>query len=283
MTQIAVIVPVYNVSKYLRACVDSLLSQDCSDLRIILVDDGSTDDSGSICEEYARHDGRVSVVHTRNGGQSSARNRGLEVARQHHAEYVAFVDSDDCVSPEYFSVLLRGFEFPVDVSCVHCFVGADGEPIRYVLSDRMTAAVSPAAYWNEDSYRNSAWAKLFRLRLFDGFVFPEGRIHEDEFVIYRLLFAGDLIAVNDSCLYYYRQRAGSTVHAVDACRERKRLLDQMSAMMCQLRFFIGCGRFTFAASAFSRIAKNCVKYVLTLRGCHWRSLIVKRESEDARA
>ncbi len=123
---ISVIIPVYNVERYIRRCLDSVLAQEGVSLEVILVDDGSTDSSGAICEEYAKKDGRIRVLHQKNGGLSSARNAGLAVAG---GEYVGFVDSDDWIAKDMYAYLLRLIQtFHADVSV--CDYKRTGRPCR---------------------------------------------------------------------------------------------------------------------------------------------------------
>lgn len=112
-TLVSVIVPVYNVGKYLGRCIDSILAQTFTDFELILVDDGSTDDSGKICDEYAKHDSRIKVIHQENGGVSSARNRGLDECK---GRWIAFIDSDDWVDSNYLETLLKGVEEGYEIS-----------------------------------------------------------------------------------------------------------------------------------------------------------------------
>ena len=133
---ISVIVPVYNVAEYLSRCVDSILAQSYENLQIILVDDGSTDDSGKICEEYAKKDARIQVIHQNNGGLSSARNAGLDLAS---GEYIGFVDSDDWIEPEMYAEMLARMEkYDAQLVCAgRCDVdGGTGEKTRGLCPER---------------------------------------------------------------------------------------------------------------------------------------------------
>ena len=215
MPVISIIVPVYRVEAYLKACVDSLLDQTFSDIEILLVDDGSPDHCGVICDEYAGKDARVRVIHQKNGGLSRARNAGIERAQ---GEYLCFVDSDDYVAPEYCEslyALLRDSDCDLSVCGVCRFEDGttpvcDSEEGQSVRVDR----VDFLRMQLEKKSEFGVWNKLYRRELFDKIRFSEGRIHED------VIWSGDLarnlrgdVVCTPKVLYYYRQRAGSIVHA----------------------------------------------------------------------
>ena len=131
MPLISVVTPVYNVKKYIYRCIDSILAQTVSDFELILVDDGSPDNCGAVCDEYAAKDGRVRVIHQENRGQAAARNRALDMAR---GEYVAFVDSDDWVHPRYLEILLgNAREKKADVMLRICHDLINGELTNFLL------------------------------------------------------------------------------------------------------------------------------------------------------
>lgn len=235
---VSVVVPVYGVERYLPECVDAVLGQSYRNIEVVLVDDGSPDGCGALCDAYAERDARVRVVHQANRGLSAARNAGLDVAR---GEFVAFVDSDDAASPLFVETLLRGAltedrdgaaVVPVDiVQCGFCrersaLEGTPGE-VRY---ERLTGLqASERLQFDSTGAWTVVWNKLYRHRLFEDLRFPEGRRHEDEFVTYRALWAAGGVSVTDACLYYYRRRGDSitgsgfdphSLDAVDALGER---------------------------------------------------------------
>lgn len=202
--KISVIVPVYKVEAYLSRCIDSILSQSNSDFELILVDDGSPDRCGEICDEYAGKDSRVTVIHQENGGLSAARNAGIEYALRTDSEWITFIDSDDWVHPEYLKSLLEAAEqYGTDIaSCA--FQRTDGEipAVEAITFD----TVSPEEYWCSKTVNATvAWGKLYRMSLFSDLRYPVGKIHEDEFTTYKCLFALDKLAVSGAELYYYYQ------------------------------------------------------------------------------
>lgn len=221
---ISVIVPVYNVEKYISACVDSILAQTYTKLEILLVDDGSTDSSGALCDEYARRDVRVRVIHQENGGLSNARNTGMQTAQ---GTYFAFVDSDDFIAGDYIAYLYEMIEkhhaqiavcgyqkvYPGDE--YSCYRGRTGNH---------NSVDSEKVYRTEEGLQqllyqrgiiSSAWGRLFDASLFmytDVMQFPVGKLHEDVAVMYRLFGAADTIVCGDEAKYYYLQRADSIVN-----------------------------------------------------------------------
>lgn len=206
MPKISVIVPVYRVEKYLRHCVDSILGQSFSDFELILIDDGSPDSCGDICEKYAESDTRVIVIHQKNGGLSCARNTGLDwVKKNSSSSWITFIDSDDWVHEEYLAYLYRtAIENHVRVSvCGFQRTEAWHEDVNLIGST--TRVCSPEWFWCKDQLNATiAWGKLYDRSLFDSIRYPHGKIHEDEFTTYKVLFQCDEIAYTPEILYYYR-------------------------------------------------------------------------------
>lgn len=240
--KLSFIVPVYNTEEYLRECVECLLVQDYADCEVILVDDGSPDGSGAICDEYARRDSRVKVVHQQNAGLSAARNTGLDVAR---GEFVAFVDSDDSVAFDTYAVNipflladpeLDWVEFPVSVHCC--------SPWQQIWKPgRRRVAGQPDVFtdWiNSRRYVHSyAWNKIFRRTLFQDVRFPTGKNFEDVFILPRLLHRARAVLLSDVGLYYYRYREGSITVRSTAQTLRDRL-DAFLALYHEARSFEAC-------------------------------------------
>ncbi|WP_158295177.1 glycosyltransferase family 2 protein [Eggerthella lenta] len=205
---ISIVVPVYNTEKYLKQCVDSVLSQTYRNLEVILVDDGSTDGSPAICDEYAMRDSRVRVIHKENGGLSDARNSALDAMT---GEYVGFVDSDDWVAPDMFEYLhggLVGNRSGISVC----------EPIE-VRTYRMDYKVrtSDIVYDSEvalnelffDRQGNYAWNKLYKSDLWKDIRFPKDLNFEDIATIYKTFESAGRISFLRDPKYYYRIRRGS--------------------------------------------------------------------------
>lgn len=204
---ISVIVPVYKVEPYLRKCVDSILDQTYQNLEVILVDDGSPDNCGAICDDYAAQDCRVKVIHKKNGGLSSARNAGLEIAS---GEYISFVDSDDILPQQSLELLLRTIEEQGAQIAI-------GENLRFSdvpqpeenTSLRIHCMSQSEAM--QDVFKNgcASWARLYRRKIHDGVLFPDGEINEDEAIVLRLLEKCEKVVKTTAIVYYYRCRPES--------------------------------------------------------------------------
>lgn len=208
---ISIIVPVYKVEPYLRKCIDSILGQTYKNLEIILVDDGSPDSCGAICDEYAASDTRVRVIHKENGGLSSARNAGLNVAS---GKFIGFVDSDDWCALDMYEYLYNAMqESSADiVICGHYEV--TGENLKHIgvkgeiLLDRTEAMIM---LLTDKEITNYVCNKLYPANLFANIRFPEGRVYEDIAVMYKLFEKADRILILPEARYYYVQRKSGIV------------------------------------------------------------------------
>lgn len=213
MPAISVIVPVYKVEAYLHRCVDSILGQTVTDFELILVDDGSPDNCGAICEEYARKDSRIVVIHQANGGLSAARNAGIDWAfANSDSQWLYFVDSDDFIHPESLERLLNAaLEMNVDIS-IGGFSETSGQPPVVEKEDLIPELWKTRDFFVENNVNAIvAWGKLYRKALFREIRYPTGKIHEDEYTTYKLLFACENIAAIPAPLYgYYVNQTGIT-------------------------------------------------------------------------
>ena len=213
---ISVIIPVYNVEKYLRRCLDSVIAQTYQNLEIICVDDGSIDDSGKICDQYAVRDARIKVIHQENQGLSAARNRGLDAAE---GEYIAFVDSDDYILEDMYKKMLdKLLDYSVDLCvCQWQYEFSDG---RQVVKKKNIAppiygrktSLEFARFLYRGNYENgvvvAAWNKLYRRALLDTIHF-EGRIHEDDAFNGRIMAKNISVYVMEEQFYVYAQNGDS--------------------------------------------------------------------------
>lgn len=214
-TLISVIIPVYNVEKYLKRCLDSVISQTYENLEIILIDDGSTDTSGKICDEYAIKDKRIRVIHKENGGLSSARNAGLDVAV---GNYVTMIDSDDFVLKNHIETMYNQIvKYNADVAAVgfNIFFDGDNETLQYnnpdvILHDRESVIKE---LLHIGSIKQSAWGKLYRLELFNDIRYPVGKLYEDLAVIYKIMLKTDKTVYIDAALYQYYMRENSIMQS----------------------------------------------------------------------
>lgn len=200
MDLVSIIVPVYNVEKYIHQCVDSIINQTYKNIEIILVDDGSPDNCGKICDEYAQKDNRVKVIHKENGGLSDARNYGIDVAT---GDWLMFVDSDDWLHNHTVEKLHNAVnKYGVSVSV--CNYEETSEESPYVDTSCLPELWTPKElYLNRHIVATVAWGKLYHKKCFDEICYPVGKIHEDEYVTYRILFAQEKIAFIDQPYYAY--------------------------------------------------------------------------------
>lgn len=243
---VSVIVPVYNVAEYLHRCVNSILGQTYTQFELILVDDGSLDGSGKICDEYAENDSRVLVIHKKNGGLSSARNAGIEAAR---GAYFLFVDSDDYIREESLCRLLNEVQFE-GADLVICgyerrtqsksaeFIGVNRAE-KKICCDSKTAMKMLVS--QRFDFVIPAWNKLYKRELFASLRYPEGKLHEDEFVIHHILYAAKKIVIIPDVLYEY-MIGGTTITSVAYNPAR---LDAIEACLARASFFEehGCKAF----------------------------------------
>ena len=208
MELISVIVPVYNVESYLEKCIESIQNQSYKSLEIILVNDGSTDSSGDICDKYAACDKRIRVIHQKNGGISSARNTGLEVA---NGDYIAFVDSDDYIELKMYEDLLNILkEYNLDIIECGSFKDKNGM-ITGGCND-----VQIEIYEKDDALRlamhdgfTSVWNKLYKRDIVINIRFPEGRKFEDSAISYLYVANANRVGHINRSYYYYRLNLNS--------------------------------------------------------------------------
>lgn len=218
MAAISIIVPVYKVQPYLHRCVDSILGQTFRDFELILVDDGSPDGCPAICDDYARQDERIVVIHQKNGGLSAARNAGLDCAK---GEYIAFIDSDDWVHPEYLQRLYQALvEAQADLSlCSLQTVCADPSDPRHnhpvpLPSEILNQQDMVLKMTQPDSWRYViACCKLYRRRIFDLLRYPVGFQHEDAALWHHVIAACSRIVCISDPLYFYYQHSTSIMGA----------------------------------------------------------------------
>lgn len=246
LEKINITVPVYKVEEYLDRCVESLLNQTFTNFQLILVDDGSPDACGVMLDEYARRDSRIIVIHQQNGGLSAARNAGIELAlKLGDCQWITFVDSDDWVHKDYLKYLYDACKKNnADVAvCGYYETSADKSQADEKAGDSI--AVTPEDLWCNyrgkriteiDEYMVSptvAWGKLYRMELFKQIRYPFGKLHEDEFITYKILFSLDKIALVQSGLLYYFQNPQSIVGS----RWNLKRLDCIEALKGQTDFF----------------------------------------------
>lgn len=234
---ISVIVPVYNVAQYLPQCVDSILSQDYGDLEVILIDDGSTDPSGEICDQYATRDSRVRVIHQKNGGAAAAKNAGLRIAS---GDYLTFADSDDYLEPGAYGFLMKTL-LKTDADAVQ---GSFREIYRNRAEEQRISEGILEGYdyllrFPKDFSCALLWNKLYRRELFDGVFFEEGHKIDDEYFTYQGFLRPRKVVRADRIVYNYRKRASSVMSSPEsaerlvldcldsAAKRRRKILDRL--------------------------------------------------------
>ena len=213
---ISIIVPVFNVERYLDKCINSIVNQTYKNIEIILVDDGSPDTCPQLCDTWAEKDNRIIVIHKKNGGLSSARNAGVKIST---GKYIGFVDSDDYIAIDMYENLYNAIiECDADMAiCSYVFLDEQGNkiegsaesPIKNEILNEQQAYrkldMSKPNYW----YYVTAFNKLYKRELFKKVTFKEGKIHEDEFAIHHFFAACSKIVTIENILYYYIQHKGS--------------------------------------------------------------------------
>ncbi len=203
MSDVSVIVPVYKVEPYLRRCVDSILTQTFTDFELILVDDGSPDNCPAICDEYSRKDSRVHVIHQPNGGLSAARNAGIGWALANsNSQWLTFVDSDDWIHPQMLEVLYCAAVCQ-NTAVAMCRLEKTAENAQNVQQIPAAIFMKPEDAWMTESAPMVAVGKLYKKHCFEGVCYPVGKIHEDEFITHRILFAQSAVSLVPAVLYHY--------------------------------------------------------------------------------
>ena len=237
--KVAIIVPVYNVAPFLKTCLDSILHQTIKDFLCYIVDDGSTDGSELICDEYQKRDNRVIVVHQKNKGVSAARNAALDKVRKDNlAEFITFIDSDDLVAPTYLEELLNGSLNGAQISAVSFLRFSNDYPFSEETHKATWDIKSPHDYYLKHAEtRSQAWGKLYPAHYLNDVRFPEGEINEDELTSYKVIFKANQIASTSTPLYAYRYRVGSIMNSPWSTKR----LARIEAYRNQIHFFSTLG------------------------------------------
>lgn len=222
MPEVSVIVPIYNTEKYLRQCINSIIGQTMENIEIILVDDGSTDKSGVICDEYAARDSRIVVIHKPNEGLSCARNDGIDVSA---APYIVFVDSDDWIEPDLCELTCAAAKrYSADaVLYTHNIIKNDKvkeTKETHLIEGRLS---NDEAMFFINCVDCAAWSGLFHRRLFENVRFPAGKYYEDLGVTHKLIYeAKEIILVNEALYNYRTRRPGSITTEPGTCEHPDR-------------------------------------------------------------
>lgn len=212
---ITIVVPIYNVEEYLNKCIETILCQTYENIEILLIDDGSTDNCGNICDLYAKKDSRVKVIHKENGGLSDARNTGIEAA---NGKYICFIDSDDYISPIFIETLYNLCKenntkiSQCSFNIVYDNNGKSGEAeqeVNIYTSEEMVKNL-----YNEKYVETVIVCdKLYDITLFKNIKFPKGKINEDEAITYKLFYEAESICTTNLKLYFYRKNLNSITNS----------------------------------------------------------------------
>ena len=267
---ISIVVPVYNVENYLSNCINSILNQKYENIEIIIVDDGSTDNSGNICDNYSKKDKRIKVIHKKNGGLADARNVGIKYAT---GKYLGFLDSDDYIHPDFYDCLYKLIvNNESDISeCqflrvsvdkmnhvqdilneennkLKCNITIDSniESLKKLYGPRLKPYIKKVVVWN----------KLYKKSLFDNIVFPIGKLHEDEFTTYKVLYKSRKIVSTNRYLHGYMQTNNSIMRQEISF---KRVMDNLKAYEEAAYFFKNIYNKEFECKVIRRYLENCIE------------------------
>ena len=235
MPKISVIVPVYKVEQYIHRCIDSILRQTFSNFELILVDDGSPDNCGKICDNYAQKYNRIHVIHKKNGGLSDARNKGIEWAFENsESEWIIFIDSDDWIHPVMLEKLYEA-NITNKTQISSCgFERTTGDEPEININEIRTYKTTPEKFYLENNINATiACAKLYKKECFESIRYPVGKLHEDEFTTYKILFAYAAVSVVEAPLYMYFQNE----NGIMLSKWNPKRLDALEAYKEQLQFF----------------------------------------------
>ena len=239
--ELSIIVPVYKVEKQLEQCIRSILNQSFTNFELILVDDGSPDKCGEICDEYEKKDKRIKVIHKKNGGLSDARNAGLDIAK---GKYIGFVDSDDIIHPEMYERMYN-FINKYNVDIVQCKFKKfksieDINKLSNINNTNIEYYTSKEAIMDmidNNKINVNTWNKLYKRELFENERFPKGKIHEDEFLTYKLMYKSNKVAYINEELYYYYQNDNGIMNGSNLIKR----LDRIEALEERSNFFLKNG------------------------------------------
>lgn len=272
MPVISIIVPIYNAELYLTRCLESILKQNFSNFEAILIDDGSPDNCGAICDDYAAKDKRFRVIHQANFGVSNARNKGLAIAK---GEYIGFVDPDDYIDASMYEKMynkLINTGSDMVVCDYYKLEAATAMPTHIFASDRAFYSREFMEYVADDRAPSHFWSKLYKRQLFLNIRFPEGRVFEDLAIFHEIVHRCERIAYIHECLYYYVINTSGQVNTITA----KTSFDYFKAWSDRYTFFelfypenakyaaeklIYCGTRAYWVCTYLGEDKECAEYV----------------------
>lgn len=255
---ISVIIPIYNVELYLERCIQSVLMQTYHNLEIILVDDGSTDLCGNICENLAKKDSRITVYHKKNGGLSDARNYGVE---RSHGIFITFIDADDYIAPDYVEYLFTLLvQFHADISCC-CMTRTTENTVSYdinreipkiqLLKGKVACRELMGSLYG---VLVTACGKLYKSEIVKKHPFPVGRKHEDEATTCKYYYEANKVVIGNHCLYIYYQNPNSIMHSM----QKNINDDSIWAQKHRAEFFEECNEKNLAQVAWDKLFYYCL-------------------------
>lgn len=239
--KVSIIVPLYKTEEYIHKCVDSILSQSYENIELVLVDDGSPDNCGVVCDDYARMDSRCLVIHKENGGVSDARNRGLDVCT---GDYITFVDSDDWIDKSHIASLMEYAEEGTIVCCGWKDIFSSGGLDTHSVSDKIAVSAKDAIELTQkkylsnfkemkkesyDIFSNVVWNKLYPKEIFNNIRFPVGKVYEDGYICFEILMKCEKVISVPVASYNYLIRATSICHT----RTAKSVIDLLDSRLKQ--------------------------------------------------
>ena len=269
MPKISVIVPVYNVEKYLHECIGSILTQTFTDFELILVNDGSQDNSGSICDEYASKDNRITVIHQENQGQAAARNTAVAIAT---GEWIHFVDSDDLIHPQMLEILYGAVDETTQISMCGVYKGDNlsenffSPKIDYRFKKHPINEEQLVEMYLDRYQFWIACTKLIKKEIIEKYPFTEGRIYEDNGVVFKWINQTEFVNITDEQLYFYRVNPDSTTQVNFSLKN----LDRLWAFEEQINFYENTDFNELKKTIYKNYAVACAKiYYRLLENPNW--------------
>lgn len=262
---ISIIVPAYNIEKYIEKCVYSIVNQSHKNIEIVIVDDGSTDETGNICDKLAKIDDRIKVIHQKNQGLSAARNNGIKAA---NGEYISLIDGDDVVEKGFLknmsSTMCKGVDVVISG---YKTVNENGDILSVIKNEKVVTSGKETTIrllTQQEDFFVIAWNKLYRKSLFDenNIWYPAGRIHEDNLTTYKLLSKANRVAVIDSANYLYTKRAGSITNK---SKKAQQIKEKINAAKDAMKYFADDGDLREAAN-YSLFLAQIIELNETIRG-----------------
>lgn len=292
---VSIIIPVYNIEQYLRRCLDSIISQTYENYEVILINDGSTDASGEVCDEYEYKDRRFRVIHQKNQGVSTARNRGVAAAK---GDYFTFIDGDDWVSDKYIAHHIDIIhKFGVDLVCTKMNRVAENESFNFRITNiddsivlKTEEAVESLLYL--ENITNNVYAKLYASRIVEKLKFDSDlAIGEDMEYVFRAILSAEYVAISKATLYAYEQRPGSAMNSslsdktCDAYRAVKKMISNSESVIIDERalqvklfteaFWLAL-KLRRAGEKYEGIYQSCLQDIRRSAGSVWNNKRVSR-------